>query len=141
MPVLYRKLIIMWNSFFLKSTTNKGFTLHQLYFTYCLAVLTMLWILQYRLSNHKVIHKYQASQSFNFLRRSNNVVSYANCPIALPHGKLTYGHADKIEKYSTRPVVCVVGVGTFDYRQRNFGFDFSSNRLLFLQMFGFETNQ
>ena len=40
-------------------------------------------------------------------------------------------HADKIEKYSTR-LVCVVGVGTSDYGQRNFGFDFSSNHLRFL---------
>ena len=46
--------------------------------------------------------------------------------VQLPYhmANLLTPHADKIEKYSTRPVVCVVGVGAFDYGQMNFGYDF-----------------
>ena len=56
--------------------------------------------------------------------------------VQLPYhmANLLTPHADKIEKYSTRPVVCVVGVGTFDYGQRNFGFDFFFCRCLDLKL-------
>ena len=56
--------------------------------------------------------------------------------VQLPYhmANLLTPHVDKIEKYSTRPVVCVVGVGTFDYGQRNFGFDFFFCRCLDLKL-------